>query len=124
MWLCFFERRTAYEMRISDWSSDVCSSVLVAVALREAAQRLAAVSDTPRLDAELLMAYAPGVERQALPLDPARHHVPANLDALVAPRLRERTSAGQGQGVPRGVERGGSRSIKTTTTRRFIDDKQ
>src|SRR3546814_6074113 len=24
----FFKRRTAYEMRISDWSSDVCSSVL------------------------------------------------------------------------------------------------
>jgi len=60
----------------------------VAVALREAAQRLAAVSDTPRLDAELLMAYALGVERQALLLDPARHHVPANFDALVARRLR------------------------------------
>src|SRR3546814_3640470 len=24
----FFKRKTAYEMRISDWSSDVCSSVL------------------------------------------------------------------------------------------------
>src|SRR3546814_14755579 len=23
---CFFKRKTAYEMRISDWSSDVCSS--------------------------------------------------------------------------------------------------
>src|SRR3546814_5610410 len=27
---CFFKRKTAYEMRISDWSSDVCSSDLVA----------------------------------------------------------------------------------------------
>src|SRR3546814_1038178 len=26
----FFKQNTAYEMRISDWSSDVCSSVLVA----------------------------------------------------------------------------------------------
>src|SRR3546814_10144968 len=26
----FFKQRTAYEMRISDWSSDVCSSDLVA----------------------------------------------------------------------------------------------
>src|SRR3546814_14121357 len=34
------------------------------------------------------MAYALGVERQALLLDPARHHVPANFDALVARRLR------------------------------------
>src|SRR3546814_15615842 len=30
-WLCvfFFKQKTAYEMRISDWSSDVCSSDLV-----------------------------------------------------------------------------------------------
>src|SRR3546814_18239202 len=33
MYLCdcfffFFKQKTAYEMRISDWSSDVCSSVL------------------------------------------------------------------------------------------------
>src|SRR3546814_10346763 len=29
MWICFiffFKQKTAYEMRISDWSSDVCSS--------------------------------------------------------------------------------------------------
>src|SRR3546814_9569699 len=26
--LCFFKQKTAYEMRISDWSSDVCSSDL------------------------------------------------------------------------------------------------
>src|SRR3546814_13358554 len=28
----FFKQKTAYELRISDWSSDVCSSDLVAVA--------------------------------------------------------------------------------------------
>src|SRR3546814_11282324 len=27
-WFCVFKQKTAYEMRISDWSSDVCSSVL------------------------------------------------------------------------------------------------
>src|SRR3546814_339717 len=34
----FFKQKTAYEMRISDWSSDVCSSDLqaIAIALREA----------------------------------------------------------------------------------------
>src|SRR3546814_15794905 len=32
-WLCFFfKQKTAYEMRISDWSSDVCSSDLDLVA--------------------------------------------------------------------------------------------
>src|SRR3546814_6752564 len=28
--LCFFKKKTAYEVRISDWSSDVCSSDLIA----------------------------------------------------------------------------------------------
>src|SRR3546814_5401994 len=27
--LCFVQQKTAYEMRISDWSSDVCSSDLI-----------------------------------------------------------------------------------------------
>src|SRR3546814_5494764 len=29
----FFKQKTAYEMRISDWSSDVCSSDLVATVM-------------------------------------------------------------------------------------------
>src|SRR3546814_1909854 len=29
----FFKQKTAYEMRISDWSSDVCSSDLIAAVL-------------------------------------------------------------------------------------------
>src|SRR3546814_5225794 len=28
VWIFFFKQKTAYEMRISDWSSDVCSSDL------------------------------------------------------------------------------------------------
>src|SRR3546814_5447474 len=28
-WFFFFKQKTAYEMRISDWSSDVCSSDLI-----------------------------------------------------------------------------------------------
>src|SRR3546814_8944331 len=31
-WIFFFKQKTAYEMRISDWSSDVCSSDLLALA--------------------------------------------------------------------------------------------
>src|SRR3546814_4771929 len=30
LWFFFFKQKTAYEMRISDWSSDVCSSDLEA----------------------------------------------------------------------------------------------
>src|SRR3546814_9063179 len=33
LFVFFFKQKTAYEMRISDWSSDVCSSDLVEVAL-------------------------------------------------------------------------------------------
>src|SRR3546814_10466106 len=33
----FFKQKTAYEMRISDWSSDVCSSDLPAPATRASA---------------------------------------------------------------------------------------
>ncbi len=60
----------------------------VSAALRDAAQRLAAVSDTPRLDAELLMAHALGVERQALLLDPTRFIVPDCFAELVMQRMR------------------------------------
>src|SRR3546814_1920253 len=39
----FFKQKTAYEMRISDWSSDVCSSDLTTVISRKksSAKRLA-----------------------------------------------------------------------------------
>src|SRR3546814_10520261 len=33
--LCFFKQKTAYEMRISDWSSDVCSSDLTPCRLND-----------------------------------------------------------------------------------------
>src|SRR3546814_7312678 len=49
---CFFKQKTAYELRISDWSSDVCSSDLAE--LRLAAQRLlgdeAVGADRARVD--------------------------------------------------------------------------
>src|SRR3546814_20420743 len=35
----FFKQKTAYEMRISDWSSDVCSSDLCAVVSQAGPQR-------------------------------------------------------------------------------------
>ncbi|WP_077147921.1 peptide chain release factor N(5)-glutamine methyltransferase [Sphingopyxis sp. KK2] len=59
----------------------------MAESLRTAANLLTGISDTPRLDAELLMAHALGVERSALLLDPARYAVPEIYAHLVARRM-------------------------------------
>lgn len=55
-------------------------------AIRAAADQLSDVSDTPRLDAELLLSHALGIERGALLLDPERYAVPDSFDALIARR--------------------------------------
>ncbi len=55
----------------------------VAAALRAAAAQLGGVSDTPRLDAELLLAHALGIARPALLIDPARYAVPAAFAAFI-----------------------------------------
>ena len=60
----------------------------VALGIREAAEVLAAVSDTPRLDAELLMAHVLGVSRTTMLLDTMRDPVPAGIASLVLRRLR------------------------------------
>src|SRR3546814_7981186 len=62
-WFFFFKPKTAYDMRISDWSSDVCSSDLRIVGrLYRASERLcntriadekAAVRDTLKSFAEI-----------------------------------------------------------------------
>ena len=54
-------------------------------AIAQAAQRLARVSDTPMLDAELLLAHALGVERQQLLLNPPAQ-IPDAFEDLVARR--------------------------------------
>ena len=55
--------------------------------LADAARRLGAVSDTPRLDAELLLAHALGIERNALLLGLRDVMVPEAFEPLVARRL-------------------------------------
>jgi release factor glutamine methyltransferase len=61
--------------------------VKVREALAEAAARLAPVSETARLDVELLMAHALGVEREALLLHRLDGEAPAAFEPLVQRRL-------------------------------------
>src|SRR3546814_13331169 len=49
----FFKQKTAYEMRISDWSSDVCSSDLV---LDAAGHEHDPLAQQPRKDVEAALA--------------------------------------------------------------------
>ena len=55
-------------------------------AIAEAAQRLAAASDTPMLDAQLLLAHALGIDREQLLLKP-RADVPPEFDQLLKRRI-------------------------------------
>ena len=59
-----------------------------ALALREAARTLGPVSDTPRLDAELLMAHALAIEREQLLLDLPKLMVPDSFGLLIKRRAK------------------------------------
>lgn len=58
----------------------------LARALNRATQQLSATSDTPRLDAELLMAHALGIERDSLLLSRQDQMVPATYSDLIERR--------------------------------------
>ena len=74
-------------MRRSDWRRWV-SEMRGAQALREAALALGDISDTARLDAELLMAEALGTSRSELLLHHGGTAVPAGFAALLERRMR------------------------------------
>src|SRR3546814_10338063 len=83
----FFKQKTAYEMRISDWSSDVCSSDLV-----QADEQCAAVEEPGRPKTDQGGKHPEGYAR------PATDHnatclgcvfpLPRNMPSDLAPRLR------------------------------------
>src|SRR3546814_17636281 len=65
-----FKQKTAYEMRISDWSSDVCSSDLAPPSARQAsviARRRSGVSKAGFDQRKLWLDERPGVSSRAPP---------------------------------------------------------
>src|SRR3546814_8197717 len=86
MFFFFFKQKTAYEMRISDWSSDVCSSDLFArlVDARERLQRYAAAVILQGA-AQILPVAAHGERRGA---DRAAEIEGEDLAMLIAPELQ------------------------------------
>src|SRR3546814_9011983 len=111
MFCIFVKQKTAYEMRISDWSSDVCSSDLQEWAYNQAAARLVEADDQERFslspEARIVL---------ATPGDPAFgmgmfHHLPETLGALSSLQESFRTGVGsdydaQGEEVADGIARG------------------
>src|SRR3546814_5037515 len=81
MWcylIFFLKQKTAYEMRISDWSSDVCSSYLGVSAIRDEANR-----EGVRVVSELKRDATPEVVlNQVYRYTPAQSNFPANVLAL------------------------------------------
>src|SRR3546814_4689834 len=71
----FFKQKTAYEMRISDWSSDVCSSDLRQFPGCDAA---AVIADADQADAAFLQ----------VDVDPVRAGVERVLDQFLDHRSR------------------------------------
>src|SRR3546814_8192364 len=75
----FFKQKTAYEMRISDWSSDVCSSDLRIAARQPQAER--AHGDEHQSGTEILAASDPEETGTAVAWRPShdRHHLSLTL---------------------------------------------
>src|SRR3546814_20758404 len=94
----FYKQKTAYEMRISDWSSDVCSSDLLAKA---------------HIDAPL-DGQADAVARRAEIVAERGNQSEGH---------RDRKSVVSGKSVSERVDLGGSRIIQKNTKRRTCEDK-
>src|SRR3546814_5060253 len=103
----FFKQKTAYEMRISDWSSDVCSSDLYPMATQDHGRDpkcLRPYQKRPKLRAR----QHPGSlrHRLVLPKRPAR---------LLSAAERARKSAVSGKRVSVRVDLGGRRLLNNKT---------
>src|SRR3546814_16955248 len=106
----FFKQKTAYEMRISDWSSDVCSSDLPAAAGRAAAPAGSARSRPRRTGARRRP------PRPAAGYGPARGRDSADPPSPRPPgRRTDRKSVVSGKSVSVRVDLVGRRVIKTKT---------
>src|SRR3546814_7087570 len=87
----FFKQKTAYEMRISDWSSDVCSSDLTGgLKAKRAGPRTGRMKPNARFPDAKVKAYWSSLERRCVVCkstqDTVLHHILARLPQ----KLRQR----------------------------------
>src|SRR3546814_13605942 len=107
----FFKQKTAYEMRISDWSSDVCSSDLViAMVDRAVAEPPAPLAGT-RWDVDTLIS---GELVESVP-EAVDAYLTFDGEGGIAGQT-DRKSVGEGKSVSVRVILGGRRIIKKKKT--------
>src|SRR3546814_15935112 len=88
----FFKQKTAYEMRISDWSSDVCSSDLLGLAVVDEEPRQVEEGRHPGDHRQNMQGFHPEIRRA----EESRHPVPL----LILP-LAGSPASRPGRGGPR-----------------------
>src|SRR3546814_6385309 len=81
----FFKQKTAYEMRISDWSSDVCSSDLGS---NERGNRIARQPQEQCLAVSPRHQGFPGPQRNPPEIDRSPSHFKRGLDQIMIPHRR------------------------------------
>src|SRR3546814_2078125 len=120
-WLVCFKQKTAYEMRISDLSSDVCSSDLmpeVSFHVDRSAERRQQLAQpalqVPAGAVRLAHARRIDVQQRSDPRDP-RGHVVAAGPVLGEPVVAEIDEAEAGQGVRTHVATRGERRFMTAS---------
>src|SRR3546814_6067381 len=123
----FFKQKTAYELRISDWSSDVCSSdllqgdFLTATFQHEALGPRGTPEDTTVLylvtrGHSLAQSLLPAIHR----FDPAEHLPQPEAEADDGKEARQdRKSVVEGKSVYIRVDLGGRRSIKKKKNKNY-----
>src|SRR3546814_12070674 len=109
----FFKHKTAYEMRISDWSSDVCSSDL---APDQGFAAAGIAGDRVHRHREVLWQQA-GIDERSDQGDGA-----GRIAAGIADPLGDRKSVGEGKSVSVRLDLGGRRIIQTKQLMYYISD--
>src|SRR3546814_18033181 len=104
----FFKQKTAYEMRISDWSSDVCSSDLYLIAeLLGGPGKVLAVENPGYVDVRNIFGLH-GTEMRPIPVDSDGMVVDERLDgcacAYVTPSHQSPTKIGRAACRERGCQ--------------------
>src|SRR3546814_17962800 len=102
----FFKQKTAYEMRISDWSSDVCSSDLIALA-REGKREFLAQAQPPGHVGDHLHAHLLGemIEIDVAALVNALSHIDGAMAAAFPAVETTFASAGRASEIGRASRR-------------------